>query len=89
MAGYSRSSMCKGCGARTTASGGYCRTCQSMRHHALKRIEKEHLIVDTAGGGWWIWDQKGNVLVTGKDTKWDAINALAFGEEINEEADED
>lgn len=84
----SRSRKCAGCGHRTTASGSYCRGCQSKLFHARKRIANEGLLVDTAGGSWWVWDPKGEVLVIGKDTRLEAIHALAFGDpdETEEEA---
>lgn len=67
-----------GCGNRTTASSGICQGCKSKRHHARKRIEREGLLLDTAGGSWWVWDAKGLVLVIGRDTKREAFDALAF-----------
>lgn len=72
---------CEGCGNRTTASGVYCRSCQSKVHHAYKRIEREELLVDVAGGSWWVWTKSGGVLVIGKETKQKAVYALATGEE--------
>lgn len=81
----SKSRLCLWCGARTTASGGYCQTCKSKRHHAGERIKREGLIVDQAGGSWWIWDAKGGVLVMGQPTKGAAINALAFGDEVDDD----
>lgn len=81
-----RSSKCKACGARTTASAGFCQHCKSMRHHGYRRVKEENLVVDQAGGAWWIWDSRGDVLVTGKPTREAAIIALAAGdtEEDNE-----
>lgn len=76
---------CEGCRGRTTASGAFCRSCKSARFHALKRIEAEKLLVDTAGGAWWVWSAKGEVLVIGKPTKGAAILALALGETSAEE----
>lgn len=73
------SAKCTGCGTRTAASAGYCRSCKSTRHHAFERIKSEGLVVDEAGGAWWIWNKKGDVLVMGEPTKSAAINALAFG----------
>lgn len=75
-----RSSKCKACGARTTASGGYCQRCKSLRHHGYKRIKEENLILDQAGGSWWIWDSRGNVVVAGKPTSAAAVIALAKGD---------
>lgn len=71
---------CQWCGHRTRASGGRCQSCKSKLFHASKRVEKEGLIVDQAGGGWWVWDAKGEVLVIGKDTKSEAYKALALGD---------
>ena len=75
------SSRCKTCGTRTTASAGYCQRCKSMRHHGYKRLKKENLLLDEAGGAWWIWDQRGDVVVAGKPTKDAAIIALGEGED--------
>ena len=41
---------CTWCGDRTSASSGRCQSCKSKLHHALKRIKKEGLIVDTVLG---------------------------------------
>ena len=71
---------CSGCGNRKQASGDFCRSCQSRRHHAYKRLEVEGLTVDIAGGSWWVWDARGAVLVIGRDSKRDAMTALALGE---------
>jgi hypothetical protein len=76
---------CAGCGNQTIGSTGYCQTCKSKRFHAHKRIQREGLIVDQAGGSWWVWDRKGEVLVMGKPTRDDAINALALGDEVDDE----
>lgn len=79
------SKRCDCCGDRTTASGDFCRSCQKARRDARKRIEAEGLIVDLAGGSWWVWSAKGEVLVIGKPSKSAAINALAIGDEIESE----
>jgi hypothetical protein len=70
---------CHGCGARTISYTGWCQTCKSKRHHARKRIAGEGLVVDQAGGSWWIWTKDGEVLVSGKRTQAAAITALAMG----------
>jgi hypothetical protein len=75
---------CLWCGHRTQASAGRCQSCKSKRFHALQRIKDEKLLLDQAGGGWWIWDAKGDVLVTGQPTREQAIFALAHGEELDE-----
>jgi len=71
---------CEGCGGKTTCAH-YCQRCKSKRFHARKRIDAEGLILDEAGGAWWVWDAKGTVLVIGKNTKQEAFNALAFEED--------
>ena len=76
-----RSSSCKACRTRTTASAGYCQGCKSKRHHGYKRLKEGKLILDEAGGSWWIWDQRGDVVVTGKPTRDAAIIALGGGDE--------
>jgi hypothetical protein len=76
-----RSSRCKACSAKTIASGGYCQRCKSLRHHGLKQIKDEQLLLDQAGGSWWIWNPRGDVLVSGKPTATDAVIALAAGED--------
>jgi hypothetical protein len=78
---------CEGCGNKTTASGQLCRTCQSHHFHARKRVADEKLLVDTAGGSWWVWDPKGEVLVIGKATKLAALLTLHRGEDEPEEID--
>ena len=67
---------CEGCGTPTQGHTGRCRTCKFAYQRAFARIEKESLLVDTAGGSWWVWDKKGEVLVIGRDTKVQAIIAL-------------
>lgn len=67
---------CEHCKAQTKGCGGVCRTCKSMIHHAYKRVKKEGLLVDTAGGSWWVWDKAGKVLVIGRDSKHKAVMAL-------------
>ena len=75
-----RSHACPGCGKRTTA-WRECQACQKLIRDAQQLIEDEDLIVDEAGGRWWIWDRSGEVVVTGKLTRADAIRALAYGED--------
>lgn len=74
---------CDGCGNRTSAMG-LCRTCKSAFFHAQKRIQNEGLLVDKAGGAWWVWSPKGEVLVIGQPDKYSAILALALGESLDE-----
>jgi hypothetical protein len=70
---------CKACGTRTTSSTGYCQSCKSKRHHGYKRLKKENLLLDEAGGAWWIWNLRGDVIVSGKPTREAAILALGGG----------
>ena len=74
-----RSSKCKTCGTRTSASAGYCQRCKSLRHHGHKRLKEEKLLLDEAGGAWWVWDARGDVVVAGKPTRDAAILALGAG----------
>lgn len=74
------SSRCKACEVRTSASAGYCQRCKSLRHHGYKRLKKDRLILDQAGGSWWIWDPRGEVLVSGKPTATAAVIALETGD---------
>ena len=76
---------CDWCGTSTRGCSGLCRTCKSADFHANRRIKDEKLIVDVAGGSWWVWDAKGTVLVIGKATKYMALKALALGDEDQEE----
>lgn len=71
-----RTRACEGCGARTSRID-FCQGCKSKLFHAGKRVRREALVVDQAGGGWWIWDARGEVLVIGRDSKREAICALA------------
>jgi hypothetical protein len=79
-----RSSKCHACGTRTTASSGYCQRCKSLRHRGYKLIKDEGLLLDQAGGSWWIWDKRGEVLVSGKPTAAAAVIALAAGDTENQ-----
>lgn len=83
----SRSSQCKTCGARTTSHTGFCQWCKSKRHHGYEQLKEENLVIDQAGGSWWIWDQRGDVLVAGKPTKDAAVIALGAGDVEESEAE--
>ena len=39
------------------------------------------MILDQAGDSWWIWNPRGDVLVSGKPTAAEAVIALAAGED--------
>lgn len=71
---------CSGCGTRTQAAGLFCRSCKSKRHHARKDIEEGKFIIDIAGGSWWVWTNKGETVVVGKDTKEQAFHCLVHGD---------
>lgn len=73
---------CSYCAARTISCTGLCRTCKSARHKGSKQIRDEGLIVDQAGGAWWVWTEHGQVLVVGRSTKLEAIVALGRGEQV-------
>ena len=79
-------SKCKTCGTRTTATAGFCQRCKSLRHRGYKQVREDHLLLDQAGGSWWIWDPRGEVLVSGKPTRDAAVITLAAGD--TEEDDE-
>lgn len=80
MASRYETGKCEMCGERTRASGCYCRSCQSKRHHARKDVESGNVTVDEVAGGWWIWSKSGEVLVMDKPTKDAAIMAYIGGE---------
>ena len=82
-----RSSKCKTCGTRTSASAGYCQRCKSLRHHGHKRLKEENLLLDEAGGAWWVWDARGDVVVAAKPTRDAAILALGGGADAEDEDD--
>ena len=71
---------CKACGVRTTSYTGYCQSCKAKRRRGYKRIKEENLLLDEAGGAWWIWNPRGDVVVAGKPTKDAAVIALATGD---------
>jgi len=78
-----KSTKCEFCGNRTIGCTGLCRTCKSALHNGYKRIEAERLLVDLAGGSWWVWDAKGTVLVIGRNSRRDAVIALHLDEVVS------
>lgn len=84
--GRARGRRCEGCGGRTAAAGSYCQTCQRQYRTALAAVKERDLLVDQAGGSWWVWSPKGEVLVIGKPTKHAAILALVRGDDVEEDA---
>ena len=76
---------CEGCRTPTKGCTGFCRTCKFARQRGLDRIRCESLLLDTAGGSWWVWDPRGEVLVIGRNTKQQAIIALGSGDLVEAE----
>lgn len=72
-------SRCAICGARKTGSTDFCRTHKFAIRRAARRVRDEHLVVDRAGESWWIWDRRGDVLVSGQDSRPRALAALDLG----------
>ena len=72
---------CEVCGIRIRGCTGRCRTHKFAIRRAAKRVRAEGLVVDQAGGAWWVWDSKGNVLVVGESSKVKALAALDLGGE--------
>lgn len=70
---------CKSCGVRTRGCMGFCRTCKWARHHAWERVKAEGLLVDTAGGSWWVWDSRGEILAGPSESRFDVMGMLARG----------
>lgn len=70
---------CKVCGVRKAGSSDYCRTHEFAIRRAGRRIVAESLIVDQAGGAWWVWDAKGNPLTLGEGSRAHALVALDTG----------
>jgi len=75
---------CKVCGCRKSGSTDYCRTHKFAVRAGARRVHMESLIVDQAGGAWWVWDAKGTVLVIGQDDKARALAILAAGGNVDE-----
>lgn len=72
---------CAVCGNKKVGHTDYCRTHKFAIRAAARRVSAEGLIVDQAGGAWWVWDAKGNTLVCGESSKARALAALAAGDE--------
>lgn len=75
---------CKVCGDKKTGHTDYCRTHKFAVRAGAKRVTAESLLVDLAGGAWWVWDVKGAVLVIGQDSKAKALAILAAGGNVDE-----
>lgn len=75
---------CKVCGDKKTGYTDYCRTHKFAVRAGAKRVAAESLLVDQAGGAWWVWDAKGAVLVIGQDSKAKALAILAAGGNVDE-----
>lgn len=70
---------CAVCGTKKSGHTDYCRTHKFAIRRAVRRVREEALIVDQAGGAWWVWDARGDVLVIGQDSKIAALAALDSG----------
>lgn len=77
-------SKCDVCGTRIQGCTGHCRTHKFAIRRAGRRVREESLLVDQAGGAWWVWDSKGNVLVVAQDSKVKALAALDCGADEEE-----
>lgn len=72
---------CKLCGVKKSGCTDYCRTHKFAVRAGARRVAAESLLVDQAGGAWWVWNPRGDVLVIGQDSKAAALAALATGAE--------
>lgn len=72
-------SRCVVCGTKKTGCTDFCRTHKFAIRRALRRVRTESLTVDRAGGAWWVWNARGDVLVIGQDSKVAALAALDSG----------
>lgn len=70
---------CAVCGTRITGSSGYCRTHKFAVRRGAQRTRQEGLLLDEAGGAWWVWDPHGNVLVAGVASRAHALVVLDSG----------
>lgn len=77
-------SKCAICGVRKSGCTDYCRTHKFAVRAGARRVAEEGLIVDQAGGAWWVWDARGFVLVIGQDSKPKALAVLAVGGNVDE-----
>jgi hypothetical protein len=75
------SNKCEICGIKKSGHTSYCRTHKFAIRRAWVRVKAEGLLIDKAGGAWWVWDKKGEVLVIGEDSREHALSALALGQE--------
>jgi len=71
---------CVVCGVKKLSFSSFCRTHKWAVQRALRRVSAEKLLVDKAGGAWWVWDAKGEVLVIGQDSRAKALAVLDTGE---------
>lgn len=70
---------CLDCGGRNRASGDRCRTCQKEIRRMARQADANGWTVDQAGGGWWVWNARGDVLGQG-DRRNEALRS-ALGED--------
>jgi hypothetical protein len=86
MGSMSNTNRCKVCGVRKAGHTDYCRLHKFAIRRSLRRVVAESLIIDLAGGAWWVWDARGGVLVIGESTREHALAALDLGAEATDEA---
>lgn len=75
---------CLVCGDKKSGCTNYCRTHKFAVRAGARRVANDGLIVDQAGGSWWVWDAKGLVLVMAADTKPIALAILAAGGNVDQ-----
>ncbi len=69
--------MCKGgCGTRSRG-GDYCRTCKSKIQKGATRAAERGILVGEAGGSFWAWDSRGDVLEGPAESKGPIFLALS------------
>lgn len=75
---------CTVCGDKKSGHTDYCRTHKFAVRAGVRMVREESLIVDQAGGAWWVWDARGVVLVIGQDSKIKALAILAAGGNVDD-----
>lgn len=83
------SSKCTICGVRKRGSTDFCRTHRFAVRRGMRRMNEDNLIVDVAGGGWWAWTLRGEVVVIGQNSRVEVLAELGRREQpenLGEEA---
>ena len=68
---------CFDCGGRNRASGDRCRACRKKVRQMNRQADALGWTVDRAGGGWWVWSARGDVLGMGDRRNQALAQALA------------